>query len=144
MSQLSQGTQEGTLLWEPSAEMVERSRLMQYIRWLGRSFATYDELWRWSVDDREGFWPSLAEFFDVPFSRRWTRVLDSHTMPGTHWFDGAELNYVEAVFRHRSAARPALVFRNETTPLVEVSWGHLEQQVAAVGAGLRQTRAGNG
>jgi acetoacetyl-CoA synthetase len=144
MSQVSEGTQEGTLLWEPSAEMVERSRLTQYRRWLGRSFTTYDELWRWSVDDLEGFWTSIADYFEVPFSRRWTRVLDSHAMPGAHWFEGAELNYVEAVFRHRSAARPALVFRNETTPLAEVSWAELEEQVAAVAAGLRRLGVSKG
>jgi acetoacetyl-CoA synthetase len=138
MSQLSELTQEGTLLWTPPADMVERSRLSAYTRWLGRSLATYDELWRWSVDDLEGFWASVAEFFGVPFRRRWTRVLDSHAMPGAHWFTGAELNYVDAVFRHGGGARPALVFRNETSPLAEVSWTELEQQVAAVAAGLRR------
>src|ERR687884_2331613 len=122
MAQLSEGTPEGALLWSPPPEMAERSSLAQYMRWLGRSAATYDELWRWSVDDLEGFWTSVAEFFEVPFAKPWTRVLDSHAMPGAHWFEGAELNYVDVVFRHRSGARPALVFRGETTSLAEISW----------------------
>ncbi|MEY2440991.1 MAG: acetoacetyl-CoA synthetase, partial [bacterium] len=28
---------------------------------------TYAELWRWSVRDIEGFWASIAEYFDVRF-----------------------------------------------------------------------------
>ena len=50
---------EGTLLWVPSPELVERSRITHYMHWLaethGKRFATYDDLWRWSVDDLEGF-----------------------------------------------------------------------------------------
>ena len=47
-------------LWQPPAELVEASRLTEYMRWLeaerGLSFDSYEELWRWSVDDLEGFW----------------------------------------------------------------------------------------
>ena len=39
----------GELLWEPSAEMAERSRLTEFMRWLehdrGLSFDAYAELW---------------------------------------------------------------------------------------------------
>ena len=31
----------------------------------GRDFASYDELWRWSVEDLEGFWASLWDFFGI-------------------------------------------------------------------------------
>jgi acetoacetyl-CoA synthetase len=141
-------TQEGTLLWTPSEESVQSSRLAHYMRWLeqtrGRSFTTYDELWRWSVDDLEGFWASIAEYCQVPFARPWTRVLGRHVMPGAHWFEGAELNYADVVFRHSSPPRPALVFRAEDTQLASVSWAELEQQVAAVAAGLRRLGVSRG
>ena len=32
-------------------------------------FDSYDELWRWSVDDLEAFWASMWDFFDVPGTR---------------------------------------------------------------------------
>ena len=38
-----------TLLWEPPAEMIERAVMTRYMREHGHT--TYDELWRWSVDD---------------------------------------------------------------------------------------------
>jgi acetoacetyl-CoA synthetase len=37
----------------------------------------------------------------------------------------------------RSAARPAIVFRSETSPLVEIGWDALERDVATVAAWLR-------
>ena len=43
-------------LWEPTAEVVESSRLTHYLRWLDRGFRDYRELWEWSVTDVEGCW----------------------------------------------------------------------------------------
>ena len=63
---------EATLLWEPSEEVKQGANLTAYMGWLerehGLSFASYDELWRWSVDDIEAFWASLWEYFDVQAS----------------------------------------------------------------------------
>ena len=44
---------EGKVLWEPSAELLTDSKLARYMR--DRGFASYDELWRWSVEDLDGF-----------------------------------------------------------------------------------------
>ena len=46
---------EGQLLWTPSdPDASEMARLMR-----ARGFSDYDELWRWSVEDLEGFWGAL-------------------------------------------------------------------------------------
>ena len=74
-----------TLLWEPPAEMVERAVMTRYMREHGHT--TYDELWRWSVDDLEGFWASIWRFFGVEGG--YERVLASADMPGAEWFPGA-------------------------------------------------------
>ncbi|HVX33937.1 MAG TPA: hypothetical protein VHA80_12420, partial [Solirubrobacterales bacterium] len=48
------------VLWEPTPAAVEASNLTAYVDWLraerGVDVTTYPELWRWSVDDLEGFW----------------------------------------------------------------------------------------
>ena len=72
---------EGALLWEPSADAVERARLTDYMRSLDRGFETYDELWHWSVDDLDGFWASLWDYFDVKASRPYERVLGGARCP---------------------------------------------------------------
>jgi acetoacetyl-CoA synthetase len=129
-------------LWEPPAELVERSRMTEYMRWLaaerGLSFDGYHELWRWSVGDLEGFWSSIWDFFDVRADGGYERVLGSREMPGAKWFAGARLNYAEHVFAGVEDAEPAILHASELRELGELSWGELRAQVAAVAAGLRQ------
>jgi acetoacetyl-CoA synthetase len=133
---------EGELLWQPSQEFQNGSRLAEYMRWLasthGQQFDTYEELWRWSTSDLEGFWASIVDFFDVRFARKPERILGERAMPGARWFEGAQLNYTDNMFRNASPERPALICQSETRPLAEVSWRQLEQQVASVAASLRR------
>ena len=128
-------------LWEPSAELVERSRLREYMRWLeadrNLSFAGYDELWRWSVTDLEAFWDSIWDFFGVQASGERGAVLSAREMPGAKWFTGAELNYAEHVFAGKDPGEVAILHASELRELGELSWGELRAQVAATAAGLR-------
>jgi acetoacetyl-CoA synthetase len=129
------------MLWKPSAEMVERARLTEYMRWLqaerGLSFGDYEELWRWSVEDLGGFWGSIWEFFDVQADGERSPVLASREMPGARWFPNASLNYAEHVFAGKDEAETAILHASELRELEELSWGELRSQVAAVAAGLR-------
>ncbi len=128
-------------LWEPSAELVERARLTEYMRWLaaerGLELDGYDDLWRWSVDDLEGFWASIWDFFEVQADGGYDRVLGSREMPGAEWFAGARLNYAEHVFAGKEGAEPAILHASELRELDTLSWAELRAQVAAVAAGLR-------
>jgi acetoacetyl-CoA synthetase len=132
---------DGELLWEPSAELVERSRLTEFTRWLererGLSFHGYAELWQWSVDDLDGFWSAIWEFFDVQADGSPSPVLASRQMPGARWFPGARLNYAEHVFAGKDDGEVAILHASELRDLDELTWGELRQQVAAAVAGLR-------
>ncbi|HET9162943.1 MAG TPA: acetoacetate--CoA ligase [Solirubrobacterales bacterium] len=135
-------------LWEPSAELVERARMTEYMRWLaaerGLELDGYDELWRWSVDDLEGFWSSIWDFFEVQAGGGYDRVLGSREMPGAEWFSGASLNYAEHVFAGKDDAETAILHASELRELGELSWGELRAQVAAVAAALRGLGVGPG
>ena len=114
---------EGELLWTPSAQRVARANLTHYMAWLaerGRSFDSYTALWQWSVDDLEGFWGSLWEYFDIRASRPYDRVLGRRAMPGAEWFPGARLNYAEHALRHERAGADALLFLSERQGLTGV------------------------
>jgi len=136
------------LLWTPSQALQDSSNIRAYMRWLettrGLRFATYDELWRWSVADLEAFWESLWEYFQIRSVTPYMRVLASHTMPGARWFEGATLNYVEHVFRRATPDHPAALFQSERQPLTPISWADLERQVASVAAALRGLGVGPG
>jgi len=136
------------LLWEPSADLIERSRLTEFMGWLESerdlSFADYDALWRWSVDDLDGFWRAIWDFFDVQADGDPSPVLASREMPGASWFPGTSLNYAEHVFAGKDDAETAILHASELRELGELSWGELRAQVAAVAAGLRGLGVGRG
>jgi acetoacetyl-CoA synthetase len=132
---------EGTLLWEPSEEFKENANVSRYMEWLekekGLSFDDYGELWEWSVTELEEFWASIWEYSDVRASKPYTRVLSGREMPGAKWFEGAELNYAEHVFRNAKEDEPAVLHQSELRPLSETSWRELEDKVGALAEGLK-------
>src|SRR5438552_12988641 len=89
----------GEVLWTPPADARERTRIGAYLRWLeerrGLRFESYDELWRWSVDDLDAFWQSIWEFFEIRSHAPHERALARAEMPGAEWFLGARLSYAE-------------------------------------------------
>ncbi len=128
-------------LWEPPAALVENARLTEFMHWLeaerGHRLEGYDALWQWSVDDLEGFWRAIWDFFDVQADGDPSPVLASREMPGARWFPDASLNYAEHVFAGKDDAATAILHASELRELSELSWGELRRQVAAVAAGLR-------
>src|ERR671914_716201 len=85
-------------MWTPSPERVERANITRYLHWLrdrrGLRFASYDELWRWSVDDLDGFWTSVWEFFEVGGPAPGP-ALAERRMPGARRFPRAILHAPE-------------------------------------------------
>jgi acetoacetyl-CoA synthetase len=132
---------EGTLLWEPSEAMKQQANITKYMQWLEREkrlhFDDPEKLWEWSVNSLEDFWASIWEYFQIQSSKPYKAVLTERKMPGAQWFPGAELNYVEHVFRNATSSRPALLFQSESQPLTEISWDELYRKVATVAQTLR-------
>ena len=132
---------EGAVLWEPSEGLKSSSNIARYMAWLnerrGLRFDSYEPLWRWSVNDLEGFWSSIWGYFEVDADRPYTRVLTSSQMPGARWFTGAELNYVRRALSRRDD-HPAILSSSETRPLAAMSYAQLHDDVAAAAAGLRR------
>ena len=139
----------GDVLWTPPADVRETTEIGRYLNWLrderGRDFADYDALWRWSVDDLEGFWGSVWDFFGVRAHAPYERVLGAREMPGAEWFPGARLNYAEhALGTDEDADRVAVVARSQTREPIELTFGELRDQVARARAGLRRLGVGPG
>jgi acetoacetyl-CoA synthetase len=132
------------LLWTPTRERIEGSRLHDYMQWLEKEkslrFSDYQELWQWSVDKLEDFWESIWQYFDVRHSSPYTCVLDGNRMPGAKWFEGSHLNIAEQVFRFHEddLDRTAIVGRSEVRPTVRMSWREMRRQIGAMANALRR------
>jgi acetoacetyl-CoA synthetase len=135
-----ESTVETEVLWAPSAEMVERSQLTRYMRWLSEErdlhFEDYPSLWQWSVTEIEEFWATVWEYFGVIADVPYQQVLAERTMPGAQWFPGTQLNYTEHIFRGKGDDQVAVRYASELRELSELRWGELRERVAAVRAGL--------
>lgn len=138
------------ILWSPSPERADATTIAAFERWLadhrGLQFDDYNAMWRWSIEDLEGFWSAIWDFFDVKASVRPEKFLVKRQMPGAEWGTGALLNYTDQVMRHAEGreAVPALIVQSETFGRKELSWGELRSQVASVAARLRAMGVGKG
>jgi acetoacetyl-CoA synthetase len=129
---------EGDLLWTPSAEQREASRLMHYLRWLRRErgidCADYAAAYDFSVRDLPAFWQSVWDYFGVIGHGPARAVLEG-AMPHARWFPGATLNYAENALRRRDA-HAAVIFRSESGERLELSYAELAKWVGRARAGL--------
>jgi acetoacetyl-CoA synthetase len=103
----------------------------------GLTFGDYDALWQWSVDDLDGFWAAIWDFFEVQADGDRSTVLASREMPGARWFPDTRLNYAEHVFAGKDDGETAILHASELRELGELSWGELRDRVAACAAALR-------
>ncbi len=116
-----------------------------YQDWLrdqrGLSFASYHELWRWSITDLDAFWQSIWDYFQMQSPTPHTAVLARNVMPGAVWFPGAQTNYAHQVLRHvqpaHAAGFAAVISRNEKGQHREISWPELRRQVASMALHLQ-------
>ncbi|HEY1566911.1 MAG TPA: acetoacetate--CoA ligase [Solirubrobacteraceae bacterium] len=139
----------GEVLWQPPADLRQSTQIGRFMEFAeqrsGRRFDGYDALWRWSVEDLEGFWAAIWDFFELRAHAPFERVLASREMPGAVWFPGAQLNYAEhLVGRDEDADTVAVVAHSQTRPEFEVTFGELREQVARARAGLQRLGVGPG
>jgi acetoacetyl-CoA synthetase len=135
-SRFSQPLREGTTI-SRFARVVERR--------CGIDVGDYGLLHDWSVREPEQFWSEVWDFFGVVSSAPFQQVLDSRTMPGARWFEGATLNYVDQILRFRTLPGAAVISISENGERDELSWSRLIDLVAAFAATLRANgvRAGD-
>jgi len=141
------------ILWSPSEEARERSRMRKFMRTAerrhGLKLRDYDDLYRWSVDALEAFWAALWDELEIVASVRSQRVLEAPAcMPGARFFPEARLNFAENLLRFARepewSEREALVARDETGRRRSLSFAELEGEVARMAATLAQLGVGRG
>jgi acetoacetyl-CoA synthetase len=149
---MTAGTGPPELLRPVAADVRESTEIGRFLGWLERErglrFDDYQGLHRFSVEDLEGFWSAVAEFFGVRFSDPPQRVLGRREMPGAEWFPGATLNYAEHALGllevGENADEVAVLGYSQTRDRHEVTWGQLREQVARARAGLQRLGVGRG
>ena len=107
----------------------------------------YDETYRRSLDDPEGFWADAAQ--DIDWIEPWDRVLDDADPPMYRWFPGGRLNTCyNALDRHVAAGRgdeTALIYDSPVTETIErFSFRALTEAVAKLAGAIASRGVGKG
>ncbi|MGH7033834.1 MAG: propionyl-CoA synthetase [Stellaceae bacterium] len=100
----------------------------------------YDDAYRRSLADPEGFWAEAAEA--LHWERRWDRVLDASRPPFYRWFSGGRLNTCyNALDRHVAAGngnRVALIYDSPVTGTIQkFTYAELTDEVARLAGALK-------
>lgn len=132
----------GEIIWAPTADRVQSSEFGRFRRWLEESghvrldvVASYQNLWRWSVDDIERFWRLFAEYAGVDLGPSGSGAPED--MPGGHWFPDASVNYADVALRGEHEGDAIVAIAEDGTRTV-VTWTELREQVGALAAFLRR------
>ena len=90
---------DNTPLWRPDPATVGETRMAMFMQATGHG--RYGDLWQWSVDRPEAFWPTLWNFCGAVGERGEAVLENAERMPGATWFPQARLNYAENLLKNR-------------------------------------------
>jgi propionyl-CoA synthetase len=107
----------------------------------------YDEMYRRSIEDPEGFWGEAAE--SLVWEKKWDRVLDASNVPFYRWFQGGELNTCyNAVDHHVAEGRgdqKAIIYDSPITGVQgSYTYAELQEQVAKLAGAIAATGVSKG
>ncbi len=128
-------------LWSPSSEQIDKTLLTEFMRLAsqktGQDLMRYEDLYQWSIEQKEQFWALLWDYCGV-IGDRGERILENgDNMERAIWFPDAQLNFAQNLLRNRSD-QTAIYFRAENQVEQTLSFAELYQQVAAIAAWMKQ------
>jgi len=129
-------------LWLPSKERMKQANVTKFINAVNKKHSldinSYNELYKWSVENIQDFWAAMWEFGEIKASRKYSAAVDDLSrFPGAKWFVGARLNFAENLLRYRDD-HLAFIFRGENQKSAQMSYAKLYDSVACLSKSLRE------
>jgi len=129
-------------LWVPPEERIKQSNVTRFISFVNRKhglgIASYDQLYRWSIENIPDFWAAMWEFGEIKASHGYEVVVDDLSrFPGAKWFIGSRLNFAENLLRYKDG-HVAFIFRGETRKSARMTYAELCDSVARLAKPLRE------
>src|SRR2546428_421270 len=140
-------TGRGEIVWRPTREYAERTRIARFMRSLG--VGSLEELRRRSVADPDGYWDAVVRALGLRFTRPYARVRDiSRGVQWPRWFEGGLMNFADnCVDRHIDAGRgeqPALIWEGDDGRSRTLTYRELAREVNQLANALKRLGVGEG
>jgi acetyl-CoA synthetase len=137
----------GDVLWEPSADVVRRSRLRRFMDRYG--IVDLPELQRRSTADIEWFWDAVVQDIGIRFEHPYDQVVDlSDGVEWPRWFTGGRMNILASCLDRwletPAAGKLALVWEGEPGEVRRLTYRELHQEVCRLAGALRGLGIGTG
>eukprot|EP00002_Diphylleia_rotans_P000004 TRINITY_DN0_c0_g1_i4.p1 TRINITY_DN0_c0_g1~~TRINITY_DN0_c0_g1_i4.p1 ORF type:complete len:667 (-),score=162.62 TRINITY_DN0_c0_g1_i4:189-2189(-) len=129
-------------LWSPSQEAKEGSQIYKLKLTVesrfGVTLASYQDLWKWSVENVADFWALVWEVVGIVHSKSYEKVVEDENrmFPVPEWFIGSRLNFAENLLRFNDE-QTALVFKGEGEFPISITYKELHVRVARLAGALR-------
>jgi len=135
------------IVWRPTADHIERSRLCRFMRDAGVD--SYEVLLAWANVDPARFWDAAVRDLDLQFYQPYTRTLDlSRGLPWARWFVGGRYNYAhDAVDKWADGPakdKAAVVWEGEEGATRTLTYAALQEQCNRIANALRDRGVGKG
>ncbi|MDV3128443.1 acetoacetate--CoA ligase [Mycobacterium sp. 21AC1] len=131
-------------IWVPGPAQLNESAIARFSEFVARRYGvdtgTYLELYEWSTTDLDGFWSTVADYFEVTMGPAEGCAIADERMPGGSWFPGRRLNYAEHALRPGPDRRDdsiAVTEIREDGAVDQLTWAELRHRVAALAGWLR-------
>ena len=137
----------GDVLWEPTPEVIEHSRLKRFMDLHG--IEDVQQLLQRSTSDLDWFWDATVKDLGIRFHRPYNRVVDiSDGVEWARWFPGAEMNIVASCLDRwldgPSAKKPAIIWEGEPGEVRRLTYRELNSEVCRLARGMHQLGIGKG
>ncbi len=135
------------VVWRPTPEYLERSRLRRFMRDVGVD--SYGALLAWATEDPARFWDAAVRDLGLEFYRPYTQTLDlSRGLPWTRWFVGGLYNYAHDAVDKWAAGptrdKAAVVWEGEEGATRTLTYAGLREQCDRMVNALRGHGIGKG
>ena len=125
-------------LFEPDPAMIEQANITAYMR--EKDFASWDELYRWSIEQPESYWADLAS--QLHWFQPWSSVFQWTTQPFFNWFVGGKTNICyNALDRHQGTPvwnKVAYHWEGEDGSTRAVTYADLHREVNRLAVALQR------
>ena len=104
-------------LWQPESQSQSKTNFSSFYKYLKNSNLdfneNYEDLWKWSIENKESFWLNLFNYFDISYSGSRDPVISSDELIyNQKFFENIKLSYAENIINH--LIDEPVIYINET------------------------------
>lgn len=117
-------------VWFPNEVTLKNSNLAKALKEL--NFTNYQNLFCWSVTEREAYWQYAINKLAIKFKQPFTSIVDlSQGVENPQWLPGAKLNIIDSCFQSDNN-KTAIIYINAEGNMHKLSYAELEAYVNGI------------